>query len=118
MAFTIIPAHDERAIVEVLVPVKGRKNPLKFVAPRFEFIPRDKTAEFEDWVQKLADDSGEDDQSFITEEMMLNFWLQHLDMKDADALMDLTRGEKRQIWEHWAEVSRMPLGESEASTDS
>lgn len=117
MAFTIIPAHDERVTVEIHVPVKGRKTPLKFIAPRFEFIPREQTKQFDEWMTKLAADAG-DEELMVTDEMMLNFWIEHLELKDADALLELTRGEKRQIWQHWAEVSNTTLGESEASTDS
>ena len=39
-------------------------------------------------------------------------------VKDADALMGLTRGEKKQIWEAWRDESNAALGESAPSSDS
>lgn len=117
MAFTIIPAHDPRIMVEIEIPQPGKKKNLKFIAPRFEFIDREKTQLFDDWVKKLAEDAG-DEELVLTEEAMLNFWIEHLDLDDADALLELTRGEKRQIWQHWAEVSQADLGKLEESSEA
>ena len=122
MARTIIPAHDERVQVEILIPqADKRKKPLRFIAPRFEFLPRDLAEGFGEWVSKIltSDEDGADgDGQMLTEELMLNYWIEHLDMKDADALMGLTRGEKKQIWEAWRDESNAPLGESAPSSDS
>lgn len=121
MARTIVPAHDERVQVEVLVPqADKRKKPLRFAAPRFEFIPRDKAEAFEEWMTELLADVDEEGNPkvILTEELMLNYWVQHLDLEDADALLDLTRGEKKQIWEAWRDESNAPLGESVPSSDS
>lgn len=121
MSRTIIPAHDERVQVEVLVPqADKRKKPLRFVAPRFEFIPRDKAEAFSEWLAKILADDGEDgeDAQILTEELMVNYWIEHLDLEDADGLLALTRGEKKQIWAAWQEESSMPLGESQPSSES
>ena len=123
MARTIIPAHDERVQVEILIPqADKRKKPLRFIAPRFEFLPRDKAEAFGEWVSKIltsdADDGDDGEGQVLTEELMPNYWIEHLDLEDADALLDLTRGEKKQIWAAWQEESTSTLGESEPSSDS
>ena len=123
MARTIIPAHDERVQVEILIPqADKRKKPLRFIAPRFEFLPRDKAEAFGEWVSKIltsdADDGDDGDGQVLTEELMLNYWIERLDLEDADALLDLTRGEKKQIWAAWQEESTSTLGESGPSSDS
>ena len=122
MARTIIPAHDERVQVEILIPqADKRKKPLRFIAPRFEFLPRDLAEGFGEWVSKIlsSDEDGDDgDGQMLTEELMLNYWIEHLDLEDAEALLDLTRGEKKQIWAAWQEESTSTLGESEPSSDS
>ena len=122
MARTIIPAHDERVQVEILIPqADKRKKPLRFIAPRFEFLPRDLAEGFGEWVSKIltSDEDGDDgDGQMLTEELMVNYWIEHLDLEDADALLDLTRGEKRQIWAAWRDESNAPLGESAPSSDS
>ena len=120
MARTIIPAHDERVQVEILIPqADKRKKPLRFIAPRFEFLPRNLAEGFGEWVSKiLTSDEDDGEGQVLTEELMLNYWLERLGMEDADALLDLTRGEKRQIWAAWQEESMSTLGESEPSSDS
>ena len=120
MARTIIPAHDERVQVEILIPqADKRKKPLRFTAPRFEFLPRDLAEGFGEWVSKIltSDEDGADGQ-ILTEELMLNYWIERLDLEDAEALLDLTRGEKKQIWAAWQEESTSTLGESGPSSDS
>ena len=122
MARTIIPAHDERVQVEIFIPqADKRKKPLRFIAPRFEFLPRELAEGFGEWVSKIltSDEDGADgDGQMLTEELMLNYWIERLDLEDAEALLDLTRGEKKQIWAAWQEESTSTLGESEPSSDS
>lgn len=118
MARTIVPAHDERVQVEIHVPVKGRKTPLRFIAPRFEFIDRALAEKFDEWLTEFFKTDGDEEAPILTEELMLNYWIERLGMKDADALLGLTRGEKKQIWEAWRDESNAPLGESAPSSDS
>lgn len=120
----IIPAHDERVQIEILIPNKDkRKKPLKFTAPRFEFIEKDKAQAWSDWLDEIVkpvinEETGEEEMAVVpSEQMFLDYWIQHLDIPDADALMNLTRGEKKQIWSIWQEESLATLGESEPSSN-
>lgn len=115
---TIIPAHDERVMVRIDVPVKGRKNPLKFIAPRFEFLPVDKARQFDDYVREIEDEEKKTGVQTPGPVVIMNYWFKNLDLKDADALLDLTVGEKLQIFEMWQESSKVTLGESDASSES
>lgn len=118
-AIQITPAWDESVQVTIEVPQKGKKKPLKFVAPRYEFVSQEQVDKFEGWFRefdKEPDPKPEDwVKPVISDMLIFDQWVRILDMPDGDAIMGLSFGEKMQIWQAWQKESEAPLGKSEPS---
>lgn len=119
MSRQIIPAHDERVQVTVEVPQKGKKKPIKFIAPRYEFVPPEKYEKFMDWFLNFDKEPDPKPEGWvkpvISDGQVFDQWVRILEQEDQEALLNLTLGEKIQIWGIWQEESAAPLDASEPS---
>lgn len=112
----LIPAHDPRVMVTIEVPVEGRKKPLVFTAKRWEFQPEQLIDDFQEHLSSAIDpETGVLREDRKADEMLIDWWLDNLDLADADELKKLTIGEREQLWNIWRAESEIDLGESEAS---
>lgn len=112
----IIPAHDPRVMVTIEVPIEGRKKPALFTAKRWEFQPEQLIEDFQEHIATTVDpETGKLREGRKADELLIDWWLDHLDLADADELKKLTIGERNQLWEIWRAESKLDLGESEAS---
>lgn len=127
----IIPAHDERVIVDIEIPRPGRAKSLRFKAARLDFQPAELVtryaedyAKLRNWVEAVTD--GKDADELPERPLVggehefdhpLGWWAYALEMPDAEAINNLTAGERDQVWRIWEEAAETPVGESSASSD-
>lgn len=112
----IVPAHDDRVMVEITVPRSdGRKKPLLFRAARWEFQPRSRTRAYAEYIASAIDPKTGEVKDDRVDEMLIDWWIKELGLDEE--ILDLTPGEKDQIWTIWRDESEVDLGESSPSTD-